>query len=138
MEKAKKEMLMEQIVEQMNNDREFCRDFVSAEDAPSVQKVLCSHGYEITTQEVEELYSEGVRGILDYTASHGDALSEADLEEVAGGGVIRGTLRLAVSCAAGYGYGCLCGVCPAAYAGAKWVAGGLAVWTAAGYAKKGW
>lgn len=138
MENAKKEMLKQQIIDEMNSDREFCRAFVSTADAASLQKVLTAHGYEISTEEIEELYAEGVEGILNYSASGEEELSEGQLEDVAGGGVVRGTLRFAASCALGFGYGCLCGVCPAAYAGAPYVAGGLAVWSASGYSKKGW
>lgn len=137
MDHMKKEMLSKRIIDEMNNDQEFCRAFVSSADASSLQKVLSDHGYEITTEEIEALYGEGVNGIMNYEAS-GEELSEDQLEDVAGGGFLRGTLRFAASCAVGFGYGCLCGVCPAAYAYAPHVATGLAVWTAAGYVKKGW
>lgn len=135
MENIRKEMLAQQIVAEVNNNEEFAKAFVSAEDAAAVQKVLKENGIEVTLEEVEEIFVDGANGILNNQA---DELAEDQLDDVAGGGAIRGTLRLAVSCAVGFGYGCLCGVCPAAYAGAKYVAGGLAIWTAAGYKKKGW
>ena len=134
MENNRKEMLAQQINAQINNE-EFAKAFVSAADAASVQKVLQEYGIHITLEEVNDIFVDGATSILNNQA---DELAEDQLDEVAGGGALRGTLRLAVSCAVGFGYGCLCGVCPAACAGANYVAGGLAIWTAAGYKKKGW
>ena len=131
-----KELISQQIIEAMTNDEAFCRAFVSAEDAASVQKVLVDNGFDFSLAQVEEIFAEGVQAIMKHNES--DELSEDMLDNVAGGGFLRGTLRLAVSAGVGFGYGCFCGLCPAASAGANYVAGGLAIWTAAGYKKKGW
>lgn len=136
MEKISKEMLTQDILDKVNGDEAFCKAFVSAETAPALQKVLADHGFALSVEEVEAIYTAGVKGIL--AVNSGDELTEDQLEDVAGGGVLRGTLRLAVSAGVGFGYGCLCGLCPAACAGANWVAGGLTVWTTAGYVQKGW
>ena len=137
MEMTNRERLSRMIMTVGQDDEEFLRAIVSAEDAPSLQKVLNEYGFAFTTEELEEIFSEGVEGLNRLAAADGE-LSEMQLEEVAGGGFVRGTLRLAGSCVAAFGFGCLCGICPAAYAATPYVAVVLAAWTTAGYMKKGW
>ena len=71
------------------------------------------------------------------TAQDAPAVQEV-LAEHGFGGFIRYLVRGAVSAAVGFGFGCLCGVCPAAAVATPYVVGGLALWCAAGYLKKGW
>ena len=139
MEMTQKELFAQKIMAAVNKDEEFCKALVSCEDAVSVQKVLGAHGIACTTEDVEAIFSDGLQSILKLQES-GTAgeLGENDLDSVAGGGAIRGTLRLLASGAVAFGYGCLCGVCPAASVAAPYVGGGLTLWTAAGYKKKGW
>ena len=132
MELTKKELLAQKITASANEDQEFFKAFISAQDAPTLQKVLQDNGFEFSLEEINELGSDGVSGILAH--NDGGELSEDQLDDVAGGGFIKGTARLIVSAGVAFGYGALCGVCPAASAGAPYVAGGLSVWTAAGYA----
>ena len=132
MEKNRNEMLKQQIRALAEEDESFIRAFVAAEDAASLQAVLQEHGIDAESEELDELFAEGVRGFVD------GELTEDELEVAAGGGFVRGTLRFIGSCAVGFGYGAFCAVCPAAYAAAPYVATGLGIWTAAGYAKKGW
>lgn len=136
MDQAKKEMLAKKILEAVNENNDFCKAFVAAEDAASLQKVLKSNGFDVTVEDVEAMFAEGLKEIL--TVKEGAAateLSEDQLDDVAGGGFFRGTLRLVASSAVGFGFGCLCGVCPAAAAATPYVAGGLTAWTTAGYLK---
>lgn len=133
MEMTKKEMLAQKITAAVTEDQEFYKAFISAQDAAALQKVLQNHGFDFTVDEVEALFRDGATEIVKQT--NVNELSEEDLDAVAGGGFFRGTARLIVSCGVAFGYGALCGVCPAACAGANYVAGGLAVWTAAGYMK---
>ena len=134
-----KEMLAQKITEAVNENNEFSKAFLAAEDAASLQKVLQDNGMDVTAEELEAMYSDGVKDILKVKeASEAEELSEDQLDDVAGGGFVSGTARLAVSGAAGFAYGCACGVAPGLAAGAPYVAGGLAAWTASGYMKKGW
>lgn len=136
MDTNKKEMLTQQLNNLANSNEEFCKAIASAEDAASVQHVLVENGFDVSIKEVEEMYADGVKQISEYINSGAaDELTEAQMGEVAGGGLLSGTLRLVVSVAAGFGYGCLCAVAPGYYAGAPYVAGGLATWTTAGYLK---
>ena len=128
---TKKEMLAQKITAAVTEDQEFYKAFISAEDAAALQKVLQNHGFDFTLDEIDALFRDGASEIVKQSST--GELSEEDLDAVAGGGVIRGTARLIVSCGVAFGYGALCGVCPAAYAGANYVAGGLTIWTAAGY-----
>lgn len=131
MDMMKKELLAQTITAAVTNNEEFYKEFISAKDANSLQNVLHSHGFEFTLEEINDFFSNGVNEILNYNKE--GELSEEQLDDVAGGGFFRGTARLIVSCGVAFGYGCLCGVCPAASAGASYVAGGLTVWTTAGY-----
>lgn len=133
MEMTKKDMLAQKITAAVTEDQEFYKDFISAQDVASLQKILFAHGFDFTADEIEALFCAGAAEIL--KQSNMDEISENDLDSVSGGGIIKGTARLIVSCGVAFGYGALCGVCPAACAGANYVAGGLAVWTAAGYMK---
>lgn len=131
MKENRKEMLSNQIRAIAEKDEDFVRAFVSCEDAAAVQKLLNDHGIASTTDEIDELFRDGMKELR----AGDDELSEEQLENAAGGGFWKGTARFAASCAIGFGYGAFCAVCPPAYGGAYYVAGGLAVWTAAGYAK---
>ena len=133
MEMSKKEMLAQKITAAVTEDQEFYKAFISAQDAATLQKVLSDHGFDFSVDEINDLFRSGAAEIVKQNS--GNELSEEDLDDVAGGGFLKGTMRLIVSCGVAYGYGALCGVCPAAYAGAKYVAGGLTAWTAAGYMK---
>jgi len=139
MDKSKKDIISQQIIEAVNGNTEFAKAFVAAEDAASVQKILCENGFDVTVEDVQALFSEGVSEILKVKESgvNGE-LSEDQLAEVAGGGFFRGALRTVASAAAGFGFGCLCGVCPAAASATPYVVGGLTAWSTAGYMKKGW
>ncbi len=139
MENAKKEMLAQQLIESVNENGDLCKALVSAEDASSVQKVLAANGFEVTVEEVEAIFEDGVNEIMNTNGSEDNGeLSEDQLENISGGGFLRGALRTTASAALGFGYGVFCGICPAASAGAPYVAGGLATWSAVGFKKKGW
>ena len=64
-----------------------------------------------------------------------DELSEDQLDNIAGGGLIKGIFRTAVSTATAVGFGAFCGICPAATAATPYVAGGLTAWSALGFKK---
>lgn len=132
-----KQVLAQKLTEAVNENNDFCKAFTQAEDAASLQKVLQANGFEVSVEEVEAMFADGLKEILKIKEeAAGAELSEDQLDDVAGGGFVSGTARLAASAAAGFGYGCLCGVCPAAAAWTPYVAGGLTAWTVAGY--KGW
>ncbi len=136
---TQKENLYKQIAEELKNNEEFLKAFAAAENENAMLKLLTEKGYEVSLDDVREMYEEGEKEILKHKEdANNDELSEQSLESVAGGGWLRGLLRTAVSVAVGFGYGCICGVVPGAYAGARYVAGGLAYWSARGYNKKGW
>lgn len=123
----------------MNENNDFCKAFVAAEDATSLQKVLNENGYAISVEDVEAMFADGLKEILKFKdEAETTELSMEQLDGVAGGGIIRGILRTVASAVAGFGYGCLCGVCPAAASATYYVAGGLTAWSVAGYRKKGW
>lgn len=133
MDMTTRELLGKKLMDAVEEGNDFAKAFLAAEDAQTLQKVLSENGFALTRAEVEEMFEEGRKHILN--AGNEAELSEDQLDDVAGGGKIKGTLRFVASCAAGFGYGAFCGICPAAYAGAPYVAGGLAIWTAAGYKK---
>lgn len=131
--------LKEKIMLELNENDKFMKSFVSAKDADELQKTLKHYGYDVSLEEIKDINKIGVEGIVNYNNSTRDSeLSLDDLENVDGGGVVRGSLRLIASSAAAFGYGAFCGLCPAAYGSAGYVVGGLATWTACGYVKKGW
>lgn len=139
MEQAKKEMLAQKVMEAVNENNDFCKAFIAAEDAISLQKVLNDNGFDVSKEDVEAIFADGLKEILKVKeVAATSELSEDQLDDVAGGGAIRGTLRTVASAAAGFGFGCLCGVCPAASAATPYVVGGLTAWSTAGYMKKGW
>lgn len=136
MEQAKKDMLAQKLTEAVNRNDAFCQAFVAAKDAASIQKVLHENGIEVSLNDVEEMFSNGV-GEINKAYAEGE-LTEEQMDSVAGGGFIRGSLRLVAGCAFAFGYGCLCGVCPAATAGVPYVVGGVTAYATAGYLRRGW
>ena len=139
MEQTKKEMLAQKLVEAANENNDFCKAFVTAKDAESLKKTLSDNGYDFSIEEIEELFADGLKEVLKVNSSApADELNEEALEDVAGGGFLRGSLRLAASGATMFAYGVFCGLCPVAAGGAYAIAGGLTVWTTAGYMQKGW
>lgn len=138
MDIMKKEMIAQRVIEALNNEEAFAKELLAAEDAATAQKVLCANGFEVSVEEVEAIFADGMNEIKKFQNPASEELSADQLDDVAGGGVVRGVLRTAASAAAGFGYGLFCGVCPAASAGAPYVAGGLALWSTAGFKKKGW
>ena len=136
---SKKEILVQQIFDEINTNEVFCKALFSVEDAISAKKVLKAYGFDASLEDVEAVFEDGKNEILKFKESGvSNELSEDQLCNVAGGGVLRGALRTVVSVAGGFGFGVLCGVCPAAAAATPYVAGGLAAWSTAGYLKKGW
>lgn len=136
MEKSTKDTLAQRIVDTLSENNGLGRSLMMAEDALAAQKVFVDNGIEITLEEVNSIFNDGVDEILKLkTSSANGELSEKQLDDVAGGGFWRGTFRTVASMAAGFGFGCLCGICPAASAATPYVAGGLAVWSTAGYLK---
>ena len=131
MEQGKREMLAQELLESLQKNDAFCQAFVAAENATTIQELLRNNGMDVSLSDVEELFADGVKEILKSNVE--GELTEKDMDSVAGGGWFRGTCRLVASSAVAFGYGCFCGVCPAASVGAPYVAGGLAVWTTAGY-----
>ena len=136
MEQAKKEMLAQKLTEAVNKNDAFCQAFVSAKDAASIQKVLHENGIDVSLNDVEEMFTNGV-GEISKAYAEGE-LTEEQMDSVAGGGFFRGTLRFVAGCAVAFGYGCLGGVCPAATAGVSYVVGGVVAFATAGYLRRGW
>ena len=110
--------------EELITNEEFNLQVSAARNAQEIVDLFAAKDVEIPMELAQELFEKPAT----------DAeLSADDLDDVAGGGFIKGTARLIVSCGVAFGYGALCGICPAAYAGAPYVAGGLTAWTTAGY-----
>lgn len=136
MTNAKKELLAQKIMASANENGEFIKAFAAVEDATSMEKFLNENGFEVSLEEVEALFAEGLQEILKFKDSATEEeLSEEELSDVAGGGFFSGTLRLVASSGAAFGFGALCAVCPAASAASPYVVGGLTAWTTAGYMK---
>lgn len=138
MKQEMKEQLSRKLTESINETSEFAKAFVSCENAAALRKVLQDNGFDVTEADVEELLHEGGEAIRKYQDTASDELSDTQLDEVAGGGALRGTVRLVASCALAFGFGALCGVCPAAAVATPYVASGLTAFTTAGYLRKGW
>ena len=133
-----KTALFQQIVADLDSNEDFFKAFIATEDETALQEILNEKGYEVSLDDVREMFEDGRNEILKYKENADDELSEQDLETVAGGGLGRYLVRGMLSCAVAFGFGCLCGVCPAAAVATPYVAGGLALWCAAGAMKKGW
>ena len=134
-----KKELTQTLFDAVNGNEVFCKSLLAAEDAASAQKVLNENGFDVTKEDVEAIFVDGLNEILKFKESATvDELSVGQLDNVAGGGFLKGALRTVASAAAGFGFGVVCGVCPAASAATPWVVGGLAAWSTAGYLKKGW
>ena len=115
-------------------DEVFLREMVGARTTEDARKVLEKYGFTLSREEMESLMVTG-KEALEEAAREGE-LSEDELDTVAGGGKVRGTLRfvasLAIGGAAGFAIGLTGG---AAAPGAYIVAGALTVWTLDGYAR---
>ena len=134
MTNEKKESLAKKIMTSANENGEFVKAFAAVEDAPSLEKLLNANGFEVSLEEVEALFAEGMQEISKYKDSATDGeLSEKELSDVAGGGFILGTFVLAGSSVAAFGWGALCAVCPLAVTATPYVVGGLTVATTAAY-----
>ncbi len=133
MENTRKEVLAKKISDAVNENEALCIALASAEDAAAAKKVLNENGFDVSTEDVEAIFQDGLNAILKFKESAPDELSEGQLENVAGGGFFRGMFRTAASAATGFGFGMLCGVCPAAASATPYVVGGLAAWSAAGF-----
>lgn len=136
-----KRILVKQISDAVNGDESFCKALLSVEDAASAQAILKENGIDASLQDVEGIFKDGVSEIVKYKeasqAADGE-LDENQLANVAGGGIVRGVLRTSASAAGAFGFGMICGVCPAASVATPYVVGGLTAWSAAGYFKEGW
>lgn len=138
MEMTNKEILAKQISDALNTNEEFCKALLSAEDATSAQKVLNENGIDVTIEDVEAIFNDGMDELKKFKDNADRELSDQQLDDIAGGGVVRGVLRTTGSAVAAFGMGMACGAnpafCPAAYSAST----GLAAWSAAGFMKKGW
>ena len=115
-------------------DESFIREMVAAKTMEQVKVVLQKNGYRLPDEEIALLMQSGKKN-LDATLAE-DELTEEMLEDVAGGGKVRGTLRFIASLAAGAVGGFFIGVTGGAAApGGYLLAGALTAWTVAGYAK---
>ena len=125
-------------------DDQFLNELIMAKTAEDTREIMLKNGFEVSLDEVHDLIEQG-SSVLKKTMDEGE-LSDADLEEVAGGGQLRGALRftaaLGRAAVIGAGFGALCAVCPAAAAATPYVIGYTALtsfdWIMKGYAKKGW
>lgn len=137
MQKIVKDSLAQRIVDTLAVENGFGRSLMMAQDAVSAQKVFVDNGIEISLEEITSIFNDGLNEILKLKETDlNNELSENQLDNVAGGGFWRGALRTTASMAAGFGFGCLCGICPAASVATPYVVGGLAAWSTAGYLKK--
>lgn len=129
-----KKLIAQNIMAAMTENEEFCKAFVSAENAADMHKVLTSNGFEVSIEDVNEMFAAGLNEISKFKESGAAGeLGEEQLDEVAGGGFWKGAGRTVISFGAAFGMGCLCGLNPALTPVAYKVAFGLAVWSAAGY-----
>ncbi len=134
-----REMFAQEIREKLSRDEDFLQALAAAENAGDARQVLLENGFDMSLEQVEALFADGERQVEKFLENGMDCeLSEDELEDVAGGGVIRGLVRGAVSCVAAFGFGCVCGVCPPAAAATPYVVGGLTAFTTAGFLRKGW
>ena len=139
MDMKQKQALYQQILDDLNSDEEFAKAFISVTDEAAMQKLLSERGYEVSLDDVREMFEAGKAEILKVKETAGDAeLPDEALEGVAGGGFWRGLLRTTVSGGAAFGFGCLCGMAPGLAGMTPYVAGGLAAWSADGYLQEGW
>lgn len=138
MDMNEKKVFYQQILDDLNGSEEFLKSVVSAENDVSMQKVLNEKGYNVSLDDVKEMFEDGQNEILKYNENVHEELTENDLENVAGGGLLRYLLRGTISCGVAFGFGCICAAFPAAAAATPYVVGGLATWTTIGGLRKGW
>ena len=137
MEKINNSEVIAAINEKALADEAFVREMVAAKNTEEAQAVLRKNGFTLSDEDLTALAEVG-KEPLDEMLKNGE-LSEDELDSVAGGGKLRGTLRLVASLVAAAACGAIVGATGgAATPGAYIVAGVLGTWTLAGYAKKGW
>lgn len=126
----------ERILAKLQEDEGFMIALASVEDAVSAQKVLSDYQIELTLDEVKSMMEDGRKEVE--KAAESPELSEEELVSVAGGGWVRGFVRLGVSAIAVGGYYLIVAACPAAIIAAPAIAAGLGLWSKAGFDKRGW
>lgn len=116
MEITKKKLLQETITALMD-DEKGCEAICACTNAAEMRKLLAENGVEATESEIEAFKNEGLATINKLRDSMNGEISEADLENVAGGGFWRKLGRGAAATVLGAGGGFLAGIacaaCPA-------------------------
>ena len=127
-----REMFVQEILEKLSHDEAFLQALAAAENAGDARQVLSENGFDMSLEQVEALVAAGEHQAEKFLENGMDCeLSEGELEDVAGGGVIRGLIRSKVSKAALFG---LAAIAPRTIPAA---ACKLGRWSAEGYAAKG-
>lgn len=94
-------------------DEAFLKALLTAEEPEKMSEVLGAYGVSVTSDEVDELMQEGIDGMLEMQEKVSDELNEEQLENVAGGGILKGIvvglLAVGGAVAIGAGLGVLAG-----------------------------
>lgn len=109
MNDERKEILQATITDLMH-DEAFCEKLAACKNAEETQQYLTECGINITLEEVAEFTAFGEESLKKYSS---EELSASDLDEVAGGGWVRRSVRFLGAAAGGAALGFACGVCPA-------------------------
>lgn len=111
------------------DSEEFLNALAACASMEQVQQLLHENNVEITLEEVAEFQAEGTELLKKNATAE---LSEADLDNVAGGGKLRQFGRFVVAAAGGAVIGFAAGVCPPLVPVAYGYAGVAAIWVARG------
>lgn len=122
--------LIEKISKAVTEDEAFCKSVASSKSVAEMCGVMASKGFYLTEEEVKAIYNQGISEAEKFK---GDEFTAEQLDEVAGGGIGKGLFFGAVSCAAAFGFGCLCGLCPAVAPLTPYVVGFSATLTTAAF-----
>lgn len=128
MDNARMIELKDAVVEKMQ-EVAFSDALVACNRIEQMHALLNENGINITVDEVAEFTAAGGEALKRMDAGE---LSAEDLDDVAGGGWFRKTVRFGIVAVGAAGVGFVCGVCPAltpiaypyAIAGAYWVSRG--------------
>ena len=127
-------------------DEAFMTALMCSSDTTKMCELLSSKGIDVSAEDMDELIQDGYTQLSAYGDQVGDELSEDQLEEVAGGGKLRGAVRYGLvivgAVAVGAALGGLVGIGALAVSTAYLIGLGYSlvggVWTLKGRKKKGW
>ncbi len=130
-----KNEMIQKIQDALMADEAFAKALIAVEDAAAAQKVISEYGFDLSVEEVEAIYQAG-SGEIEKVLDSDEELSAEELGNVSGGGFWAGIAMTGVAAVGAFGFGMVCGVCPAAAVYTPYVVAGLTTMATAGWMSK--